>query len=52
MFTIRNSSYGIATSVTEVVDYYDPDLTPVPELSFIGDKDGNSIGSVILNEKS
>ena len=51
-FTIRNSSYGIATAVTEVVDYYDPDFTPVPERSYIGDKDGNSIGSVTLNEKS
>ena len=51
-FTIRNSSYGIATAVTEVVDYYDPDFTPVPERSYIGDKDGNSIGSVTLSEKS
>ena len=51
-FTIRNSSYGIATAVTEVVDYYDPDFTPVPERSYIGDKDGNSKGSVTLSEKS
>ena len=51
-FTIRNSSYGIATAVTEVVDYYDPDFTPVPERSYLGDKDGKSIGSITLNEKS
>lgn len=51
-FTIRNSSYGIATAVTEVVDYYDQDFKPVPERSYIGDKDGNSIGSVTLSEKS
>ena len=51
-FTIRNSSYGIATAVTEVADYYDPDFTPVPERSYLGDKDGNSIGSVTLSEKS
>ena len=51
-FTIRNSSYGIATAVTEVVDYYDQDFKHVPERSYIGDKDGNSIGSVTLSEKS
>ena len=51
-FTIRNSSYGIATAVTEVVDYYDPDFTPVPERSYLGDKNGKSIGSITLNEKS
>lgn len=51
-FTIRNSSYGIATAVTEVVDYYDQDFTPVPERSYIGRADGTSIGSVTLSEKS
>ena len=51
-FTIRNSSYGIATAVTEVVDYYDQDFKPVPERSYIGRADGTSIGSVTLSEKS
>lgn len=51
-FTIRNSSYGIATAVTEVVDYYDPDFIPVPERSYLGDKDGKSVGSVTLSKKS
>lgn len=51
-FTIRNSSYGIATAVTEVVDYFDEDYKCVPERSYLGDKDGKSIGSITLSEKS
>ena len=51
-FTIRNSSTSIATAVTEVVDYYDPDFKPVPERSYLGDKDGKSIGAITLSEKS
>ena len=51
-FTIRNSSYGIATAVTEVVDYFDEDYKCVPERSYLGNKDGKSIGSITLSKKS
>lgn len=51
-YTIRNRSEHIATRVTEVVDYYDSDYTYVPDLSYIGDANGNKIADVQLKDNS
>ena len=40
---IRNLSESLGARITEIVDYYDEDFTPVLERSFVGDKKENKL---------
>lgn len=45
---IRNLSESLGVRVTELVDYYDSDFTPVLERSFVGDKKENKLQDITI----
>lgn len=45
---IRNLSESLGARITEIVDYYDEDFTPVLERSFVGDKKENKLQAITI----
>ncbi len=45
---IRNLSDSLGVRITEIVDYYDEDFTPVLERSFVGDKKENKLQDITI----